>query len=43
MDAPMRKKLYYYIPGGRLDDVYSILNVTWWKEGRREGGGGGGG
>lgn len=33
--ASMRKKLYYYIPGGRLDDVYSILNVTY--RGRAEG------
>lgn len=31
-DASMRKELYYYIPGGRLDDVYSILNVTYWRE-----------
>lgn len=33
MDAPMKKELYYYIPGGRLDDVCSILNVAWWREG----------
>lgn len=31
-DASMRKELYFYIPGGRLDDVYSILNVTYWRE-----------
>ena len=27
--ASMRKELYYYIPGGTPDDVYSILNVTY--------------
>lgn len=31
-DASMRKELYFYIPGGKLDDVYSILNVTYWRE-----------
>ena len=35
-DASMRKELYFYIPGGRLDDVYSILNVTYWREEGRE-------
>lgn len=35
-DASMRKELYYYIPGGRLDDVYRILNVTYWREGEEE-------
>lgn len=29
-DASMRKELYFFfIPGGKLDDVYSILNVTY--------------
>lgn len=32
-DASMRKELYFYIPGGRLDDVYSILNVPYWRGG----------
>lgn len=39
-DASMRKELYFYIPGGRLDDVYSILNVTYWREERGRGRGG---
>lgn len=26
-----RKEKYYYIPGGRVDDVCSILNVTYEK------------
>lgn len=27
--SSMRKELYYYIPGGRVDDVCGILNVTY--------------